>query len=254
MQAQKRTRKASRFAALLVGAVSLGLGLTTTASAASIQVNTLLDGSVAGACTLRDAIAAANTDTAVNGCPAGSLGANTITFTVSGTITLGRVPPEVISGSTITVDGSGQSITVSGNNAWNVFVNSGTLQLRNPTVSNGGVNSGSGAFNRGTLSVSNCTFSGNLANEVGGAIYNLGTLDVSSSTFLGNRTDNWGGAIGIGNGVASIISAIAPSRVTPRRVVAARSSTTAPSPSSTTPSPGTARVVWVAAPFTTRVR
>ena len=75
----------SGLAALLLWAMSLGL--TTTAQANNIVVNSLADASVTGACTLRDAIAAAETDSPVNGCAAGS-GADTIGFSVSGVITL----------------------------------------------------------------------------------------------------------------------------------------------------------------------
>ena len=71
MHTHKPARRATGLAALLAGAMSLGLGLTEPASAATIPVTTLTDGPAPGACTLRDAITAANTDTAMNGCPAG---------------------------------------------------------------------------------------------------------------------------------------------------------------------------------------
>ena len=51
------------------------------ANAATVVVNTLADPGSPGVCALRDAITAANTDAAVNGCSAGS-GADTITFGV----------------------------------------------------------------------------------------------------------------------------------------------------------------------------
>src|ERR1019366_183504 len=52
-----------------------------------IIVNTTADPGSAGVCALRDAITAANTQVAVNGCAAGT-GTDTIAFSVSGTITL----------------------------------------------------------------------------------------------------------------------------------------------------------------------
>ncbi len=59
-----------------------------------IVVDSLLD-TVAddGLCTLREAITAANSDTAANGCIGGS-GADTINFAVSGTIVLDTPPPD----------------------------------------------------------------------------------------------------------------------------------------------------------------
>ena len=48
--------------------------------ASTIVVNDASSGSVAGKCTIQDAVAAANTNAAVNACSAGAAGADTITF------------------------------------------------------------------------------------------------------------------------------------------------------------------------------
>ncbi len=48
--------------------------------AATITVDNASSGSVGGACTLQDAVTAANTNAAVNGCAAGSVGADSIVF------------------------------------------------------------------------------------------------------------------------------------------------------------------------------
>ena len=62
-------------------AVSTALLLAfAQAQAATITVNDASSGSVAGKCTLQDAVAAANTNAAVNACTAGSAGADTIVF------------------------------------------------------------------------------------------------------------------------------------------------------------------------------
>ena len=45
---------------------------------------------------------------------------------------------------------------------------------------------------RGTLTVSNSTFSGNNIDGFGGGIYNHGTLTVSNSTFSGNSVRGGG--------------------------------------------------------------
>src|SRR6516162_8442015 len=73
---------------LLVGAVS------DAGAWATITVNSLADPGKPGICSLRDAITAANTQTATNGCAAGN-GHDTIKFSVTGTITLAGTLPEV---------------------------------------------------------------------------------------------------------------------------------------------------------------
>ena len=72
-----------------------------------------------------------------------------------------------------------------------------TLALTNLTIANGNAAFGAGVDNAGTLTVTNCTFSGNLANaqnSVGGGIFNSGTATVTNSTFSGNSAE-FGGAI-----------------------------------------------------------
>ena len=72
----------------------LGMFIGGAAQAATIIVNSLADPGAPGICALRDAITAANTMTATNGCAAGS-GDDTIKFRVMGTIKLGETLPEV---------------------------------------------------------------------------------------------------------------------------------------------------------------
>lgn len=69
--------------------------------AASMTVDKTADDDANGTCTLWDAITAANTDTATNGCPAGS-GADTITLAVN--ITLTADLPNITS--EITIEGA----------------------------------------------------------------------------------------------------------------------------------------------------
>ena len=140
-------------------------------------------------CALRDAITAANTQVAVNGCAAGT-GTDTITFSVSGTITLSSALPAIANASTgsLTIDGSGQ--TIAGAGAYQVLVvDSGTtLTLNNLTIENGSSASGGGVYNGGTLTVTNTTFSGNSASLGGGGIYNGGTATVSNSILANEDT------------------------------------------------------------------
>jgi len=121
-------------------------------------------------------------------------GGGTVTFSCSGTIT---VTAEITIAAVTTIDGSGQTVTISGNHAVRVFtVNSGvTLNLNSLTVANGSTSGdGGGIYNLGTLTVSNSTFSGNSA-SFGGGVSNLGTVTVSNSTFSGNSASETGGGI-----------------------------------------------------------
>jgi CSLREA domain-containing protein len=146
-------------------------------------------------CTLREAISAANESPANNNCGSGT-GPYTIIFSISGTITLGSALPNIANN--MTIDGSGRSITVSGNNSVLVFrVNSGsTVILTSLTVANGqSYTYGGGIENNGTLTVTNSTVTGNSA-WFGGGIYNcLGTLTVTNSTISGNSASAGGGGI-----------------------------------------------------------
>ena len=95
----------------------------TPAHAAGIVVNSLLDiPAVDSNCTLREAIQNANDNAATNAeCAAGS-GADTITFSVSGTIPLSSTLPNITDVTGLTVDGAGQTVTISGGHIVQVFL------------------------------------------------------------------------------------------------------------------------------------
>ena len=173
-----------------------------------------------GACTLRDALNAANTHSPF---------AATITFSIpitdagcvglACTITLTSLLP-AISG-TLSIDGSGQPITVSGANAYTVLRvnsgahvslnaltmangnssfsdggglrNSGVLTVTNSTFYNKTSPDGGGLRNSGTLSLINSTFYSNTAADVGGGLLNYGTLSLINSTFYSNTAGSGGG-------------------------------------------------------------
>jgi len=126
-----------------------------------------------------------------------------ITFSVSGTINLLTTLPNLTSGGALTIDGTGQDITISGpgqgcstDPSCRVFTSQITLNLINLTVTNGYVNSqGGGIFNNeSTLNVTNCTVSGNHSGNGGGAIY---TLEEGTTTIINSAvSDNYGGGIG----------------------------------------------------------
>jgi CSLREA domain-containing protein len=104
----------------------------------------------------------------------------------------------------ITNESSTQRIEISGNNATRVFqVNSGAnLTINNVTVRNGNVAaSGGGILNSGTLTMTNCTVSGNSATGFGsggGGIRNQGTLTMTNCTVSGNGASDGGGISNVG--------------------------------------------------------
>ena len=179
--------------------------------AATITVDTLEDESnTDGDCSLREAIAAANTNVAVDGCVAGDPGVDTVEF--QGAITL------VQSGFMITEDvvvrglDGGPTNVIDGADSFRIFdVTSGTLALANLTVTNGRSLSGAGVFVQigAGLATANVTFVGNTATgdgaaQGGGAVYNLvGTVALGTTTFDGNSAigeSGSGGAVLSNNG------------------------------------------------------
>ena len=143
----------------------------------SYVVNTIADNTTDDAlCTLREAINAANNTAGSNtNCGALSSADDTITFSVRAiTITLGSTLPNIVSGlGALTINGSGQTVTISGNNTVRVFYvdSNANLTLQNLTVTNGVATGsyGGGVYNNGgTVVITNSTFSGNSASGVGG--------------------------------------------------------------------------------------
>jgi CSLREA domain-containing protein len=150
-------------------------------------------------CTLREAIDAANA----------LAGANTITFSVSGTITLVSTLPDITDAAGLTIDGTGQTVTISGDDLYQVLLVgvSASLTLDYMTVANGNIVSGAGGGirnNEGTLTITNSTISDNSAVGVGGGIYNYGTLTITNSTVSGNSATLEGG--GVFNGFSSTLT------------------------------------------------
>ncbi len=164
-------------------------------------VNTTLDDSTShdGLCSLRKAINNSNsfgTDTTGGDCIVAA-DIDTILFSVSGTITLGSSLPAIQK--TLTIDGTGQSITIDGANFYQILTAYGTLNLNDLVIAHGNASSGGGAvLNEATLNATNVTFAGNsAASNDGGAIYNdlLSTANVTNCTFEGNSAYVYGGAI-----------------------------------------------------------
>ena len=163
-------------------------------------VNDSWEGSCGGTCSLRDAITAANLDSG-----------DTIVFApgVTGTISLQAGIPLPTISANVTITGPGANVvTVSSNSMpppyqpYPVFnIASGvTAGISGLTIANGNYG---GIVNNGTLTVTNCTLSGNASPGNGGGIYNGGALTVTGTVFSGNSA---GGGGGIYNGGALTVT------------------------------------------------
>ncbi len=174
-------------------APALGLGSTPRPTTYTV---TNLDSSGPGS--LPEAVAEANSQ-ASN--PAGSL----IEFAagVSGQITLSSTLALAETDGPEVIVGPGASIvTVSGNNAVEVFQVNDTASLSGLTISGGSSGDiaegcGGGITNNGTLTITNCTISGNTAESEGGGIYNgyKSTLAITGCTISGNSAGDGGGIL-----------------------------------------------------------
>lgn len=180
----------------------------SVSNAAAITVNSIGDAAATdGQCTLREAISNAQTNSDATGgdCAAGA-GDDTINFSLSGTILLGSTLPTItIAGGALTIDGTGRSVIIDGQNAVRVMDVGGNVSLSNLAIANGnsGGSEGGGVRNlNGTLAVTDCTFSGNNGSS-GGGIFGTGTLTVAGSTFSDN-TASYGAGVQITFGSLAI--------------------------------------------------
>ena len=149
---------------------------------------------------LRAAVAAANNgDTIEFNTSIGNWTSNTITL--AGPITLGSN-----FSTNVTIDGTNQSITVSGGGSFQIFqlVNASTWTINNLTLFNGYVLNGNGGAvvipkgSSATFNSDNFAFNmaaTNNANGNGGAIANSGYLTVDECNFGDNTAESFGGAI-----------------------------------------------------------
>ena len=196
MRVFKSTILKSELTSLVLG-LAFTLGSVSASQAATFTVTSLAD---SGAGSLREAIDQANANP----------GADSIDFTVSGTITLSSTLPFVsFAGGPLAIDGTGQSVIISGNNSVRVMSvedsnssnppSGAVLEVKNLTIANGRDtpnHGGGGILNiRGTLTVTNCVIRDNSASD-GGGIYNFfGTVTINNSSFTGNSATHWGGGV-----------------------------------------------------------
>jgi HYR domain/Right handed beta helix region len=170
---RRRQRVSLGRLALLVLLVLSMLGPVLVVRAATLTVTNTND---SGAGSLRQAIA-------------GAASGDTITFAVTGTITLTSGELAINKNLTIMGPGAG-NLTISGNNASRVFnITAGTVTISGLTVSSGNSNPGSAVDNNGALTVTSSIIKNN-SGSCCGAIYSTGTLSVDTSTFSNNTANN----------------------------------------------------------------
>ena len=129
----------------------------------------------------------------------------TITFDMSQVVSPITLASELVINKNLTVTGPGTNLlTISGNNASRVInIQSGTVAISDVTIANGKVTSGSsagGVLNKGTLTLTNCTVTGNSAANAAGGISNNGdngtaVLTINNCTISGNTAPSFGAGI-----------------------------------------------------------
>ncbi|MDQ4023864.1 MAG: hypothetical protein M3217_00010 [Actinomycetota bacterium] len=211
-------KRRAHFALGIAAGVVLSLGAPPGAQAATIKVTKgAVDAVTNGNCSIREAITAANTDSAVDACTAGS-GADTIN--APGAFVL-RTPDNDANGLPVIASSvriNNASLTrASGAPPLRILEveSTGDLTLHNVTVSHGLARDcptsedvcGGGIANEGTLAVHNSRIVNNTATGTtfgveGGGIYNAGTASLASSELSANSASNtssdFNGALGGG--------------------------------------------------------
>jgi CSLREA domain-containing protein len=176
--------------------------------AAAITVNTTTDElNSDGDCSLREAITAANANTATDACAAGSgtdtitLPAGTYTLSVAGIGEDANATGDLDLTSNITINGAGATTTVIDANDIDrvMHIVTGTVDISGVTIRNGNMvsatDNGGGIRNTGTVTLTESIVSDNTSLETGGiTIYPGGTMTVIDSTIRDNTSsDNSGG-------------------------------------------------------------
>ena len=204
------SRSVLRFAPL---AIAIVMSLGRPAHAANIVVDSADAISESGVCTIVDAVAAVNTQAAVNGCIAGDSNDDTIDlthFTTPTTIALTQPTPATghalvlankasivggISGQTplVTIERS----TVTGTDEFGLISSSASLTLTGLNLTNGnsGGYAGGAIQTSGTLTVNYCVITNNSSDTAGGAISAGAQTDIEHSIITGNKAGNVGGGV-----------------------------------------------------------
>ena len=176
----------------------------------ALVVNTTVDGSSVplGKLDLRGAV-----DLACALPRSNTVSFDTTVFAAPQTITLEAGQLELFNlGGSPTIMGAAKGVTVSGGGQSRVFqVDAGvSATISGLTISGGGgtADRGGGLLNSGTVTLLNCTVSGNTASTNGGGLANYGMASLINSTVSGNRTatggTHYGGGIFTKGGAINI--------------------------------------------------
>lgn len=181
------------------------------AYAANINVNTTDDElNSDGDCSLREAVQAANTDTAVDGCTSGSgtdtitLPAGTYTLSIAGVGEDANLTGDLDITSNLTISGAGATSSIVNGGAIDRVFEVGlgaTAQINGVTIQNGSIiGFGGGIFNSGTLIINECTVDDNETTGPnlsggGGGIFTQGVLTLTKSTVSNNTSQGRGAGI-----------------------------------------------------------
>ncbi|MEP6484908.1 MAG: choice-of-anchor Q domain-containing protein [Rudaea sp.] len=206
----------SSAAALRYAPLALALGFAISSHASNIVVDSPDAISEVGKCTIVDAVAALNTQAAVNGCIAGDGNNDTIDltgFAVPTTISLTQAAPSsgyalpLLNKATfrgalgngtplVTIERS----TVTGTANFGLIQSNYALALYGLTLTNGasGTYVGGAVVAGGTLTIGNCVISNNTSDSAGGGIAASGALTIDHSIITGNTAGNAGGGIEAG--------------------------------------------------------
>ena len=156
---------------------------------------------VDGACSLREAVQAANANGVVNECGYGSY---TFDLPAATTLALGSALPAVTGSLTLAGPGASQ-LALSGGDAVRLFevASGGRLELSGLTLTRGRASGGGAILNSGTLSIADVVVERSQATGLGGAILSYGALTVQGSTLSGNSAFE-GGALDVEFGTATV--------------------------------------------------
>ena len=181
---------------LLGGALPLTGTLSVEAGSVILVTTTTDEITANGACSLREAVVAANTDIAVDSCPAGSgadtiaLPAGTFTLSIAGSFEDRARTGDLDLTADVTIAGSGSVIDANGiDRVIEVFEGS-TVRLEGLTI-------------RGGYLVLAEDPTDLAPNFYGGGVLNLGTLTVQRSVITANSTDVGVNGPGRGGGIAN---------------------------------------------------
>ncbi len=204
----------SRALRAVLMALCLLAGLVATASPAMAAIITVdaaaADGVSDSACSLREAVEAANTDLPVDTCAAGTLGVDTISLPNDLSI---EVTSQIDITEDLVIQGVSSAATVidlsgAGDEGFQVDSDS-EVTFRQLAVDGDGEPDGAGnpheaIDNRGDLTLESVYFSGNDNLNDGGAVSSEGNLTITGSTFEDNHGGASGGAVYQDSGILTI--------------------------------------------------